>query len=1166
MTNLLKLGKKIFTVGVVSTTIFWSLGVAALVPAVASAATVVDCGALNPGDMIKTAAGSDIWVLNSDKSISYFSDGDLYKSWTADKKYSFNLVDKACATSFSPAGAVYPRPGTYLVKAGLTDTLYAVLPGMRLQEISADAAKALYGAKYNLSVPKGGRTVTIDNASWLNFSKTIVAGVITEATPTEGTLVKNAGKYYVVGASMTLKEVTATGLTANKFQTGLALALADTTAYTMGTSVDAQDAMLSDITQGAKGTGVAAPGVPTATVSGSVTVALAASTPVSGTVVAGQAIADLAHFTFTGNGTVTSLKVKRIGVSADTTLNNVYLYDGNTKLTDAGSVSNGIVTFSNGAGLFTVSGTKTISVKSDILSSNNGNSTSGQTVGVAINAASDIGGTTAAGTFPVTGNTFSVASADLATVNFATTTATSPGGSITAGTTNATLWSASASVGTRAVSLQYLALREIGSVPNDAFANLNLYVAGVKVAAGVMSPSNILTFDLSSAPVSLNTGSRLLEVRGDVVKGSSRTFSFTLQNVSDLVVSDSSYGVNVSATAPANATSFSSVATVSNTVSAGTVTVTTDPSFSTTQVVKNSSGVTLGKWLFKAYGEDEKIMTLNVDLVKTGSATTTEKLNNLAIFVNGGQVGSSKTHDLTGSATEQYGSGNLFTIPAGQTVTVEVRGDLQLVDATALTGISATVTLPANQAQGGVSFTTTPSVDNVQTAASTLSIVAGTVTLNYNPSFNSNQSIAQNGQKVRIGSFVLQASNADTVRVTNINVGLTGGLGITNLANLYISDNTNAMSPQLSNNFAVDFTLQPNDIKIIDVFADVGNAAGSLQTTLGVTAQNGSGSDASKPNQSGQALTVGTGTLIYPSTQTNGSLTSQYVLGGTDQTALSVYNFVASTSPVVLDEMGFTFSGSSVTAGDEPITSVTINNKTFYVVGHAVTTTGLGLTIPVGFGGLDVPVSVHFNTAGIGGIHAGNAVTSTLTYVKYKSGAQSLSTSTLSVASNPVTVMVSKPSFGVVASSDKLVNGLVKVGSIYVSADSHGDILLNNVPVTVNGTTATLATSSLASSTLAVKDTNGNDITGVTDTSFNAGASVTDHVLNFNGYKIGANTNKTFDIYMTAANVSGAVNTCSLTFKLGSKGLLTWTDVAGNTSGAGTLLYGYPNTSVSINN
>lgn len=1150
MTDLLKLGKKVFTVSVVAMTILWSVGVAALLPSVVVAET---CPTLQAGDLFKIAGVSSVYLVNKDMKRMYFFNGEIFKTWFKDYS-AVQTIPATCTDAYPNGGAVSYRPGSLLVKTAISPTVYSVLPTGQLMKIKdANSAAALYGANW-------AKLVRDLNDSYFG-TYTVGSGEVSD-TPTNGMLVKKEGTtdVYSVSAGKLSKVDGA-------LSTNLAGDVRTVSATVFGklevaTGTATAASLVADPSQGVSS---GATGTTPVTTTGNVNVALAADTPAGTTIVAGQAVADLAHFTFTGSGTITSLKLKRVGVSADATLNAVYLYDGNTKVGDAATASYGVLTFANSSGLFTVNGSKTISVKSDITAN-----TGGQTLGIAINAAADIAGVTVGGSFPVTGNTMTIATVtDLATVA-ANATTNGPGTTINAGTVGATLWSNQFTVSTRAVSLKYVAFKQIGSIPTDGLQNLKLYVNGVQVATGSLGSDNILAFDLSASPFSLATGLRTLEVRGDVIKGSTRTFNLSLQTKSDIVLTDSNYSVNVaiSGTIPASP--------AATTVNGGTVSVQQDSTFTTTQVVSNASNVTFGKWTMKAYGEDVKVMSLALVPTLTG-AVNTEGINNLAIYVNGAQVGSSQSYIMASGAfptLSAFGSGNLFTIPAGTSVTVEARGDLVLTSGTVVAAITMTLRVPASQFQGVSSYNLTPAAITNYGPIS-LSVVTGALTKSTNAAYV-NQTLAPNTLKQKIGSYVIKASNAEAVRVTNLAIGLGGTLGYaTNTANLYVSDNTTPVNPQATNNFPVDFTLQPNQTKTIDVFADIGSVdttylGQTIITTLAVTAQGISGTSASFSAYTGQTITVNVGTLTYGSTaKTNSSAVAQYVLGGTTQ-QLVVYNFVAATAPVVIDELGFTFGGTSVDNSDEPIVSITIGGVTIPVVSHGATSTNLNITVPAGNAGKDVPVIVNYNTVGGGaGITYNKTVSTTVYYVKYHAGSTTYTTTTaFAVQSNAMTLVTTKPTVTVTAATDKLVSGLVKLGRVSVSADAAGDVKLGDLPITINSTGNVTVAATSTSNTLYVKDEAGNAYT-VTDTGLNvaAGSSGTD-VITFTGdYKISAGTSKVFDIYVTAANVSGAVGTNGLTLKLTNATAFTWKDVTGGaTALTAALIYGYPTNSVSISN
>jgi hypothetical protein len=523
-------------------------------------------------------------------------------------------------------------------------------------------------------------------------------------------------------------------------------------------------------------------------VSGSITAALSTDNPASATIVSGQATADLAHFTFTGTGTLQGITLQRTGVSSSSTVSNVYLYNGAARVSDGASVNTaGVINFNNLN--LPVSGSLELSVKADIATG-----MSGQTLGVTMSGFT-ISGATQANPANLAGNLMSITSGSgiLAGVvvdnggGVALAPATNsfnltPDATVNAGTLAYTVWSAPIQVNTRSVYLKSLALRYIGSAPSDALSNITLYINGVASGTATVNAQSYVVFDMTAAPVTLQTGSTTLEVRGDIQKGTDRNFNFSLQNAADLMVTDSQLGVNVAPTTGSGGTnatfSISQAGTIS--ISTGSVTMQVDPTFLTeTNVTGGSANTAIGKFTIHAYGEDVKVNQMLVTPILLGAVAgaggSGVGLNNVSLYFDGGQVGSSQNWDGV-HALSAFQLGSSMVVPAGQDSTFEVRADLQDTTSIAYTGgtVGVTVNAGGNNAQGQSSLNTT-SVPATPVSTSGLSISGSQLAIGANTGYAS-QTYSPNTPNVTLGSFILQnQSSSEGVRITGLTVGLITG-------------------------------------------------------------------------------------------------------------------------------------------------------------------------------------------------------------------------------------------------------------------------------------------------------------------------------------------------------------------------------------------------------
>ncbi|MBU0647714.1 hypothetical protein KJ855_00875 [Patescibacteria group bacterium] len=278
------------------------------------------------------------------------------------------------------------------------------------------------------------------------------------------------------------------------------------------------------------------------TPTGDVTVSLASDTPTGMTLPKGATGVPMAKFKFVGTGTINSLTVHRYGVGAVGAFDNVYLYEGDNRLTNGRSISSAThnAEFNNLG--FDVSGTDYLTVVADFDAAAQGQH------GFEIQSADKVNLSSVSGSFPVKGELFAVGDevASQVTINDKPNPANPSVGEF------AELAKFEIVNGVNSTDFRRITLTQAGTINNDDLSDLELWSDNDNklLAEAPSLDGDQLNFQIANSPgYGMPDGStRKFTVKGMTSGKSNRTVRFYTEYSSDILVIDTQYDVGAQIT------------------------------------------------------------------------------------------------------------------------------------------------------------------------------------------------------------------------------------------------------------------------------------------------------------------------------------------------------------------------------------------------------------------------------------------------------------------------------------------------------------------------------------------------------------------------------------------------------------------------------------------
>ncbi|MFA6526119.1 MAG: hypothetical protein WCT26_01750 [Candidatus Buchananbacteria bacterium] len=1119
--------KKFLTYSVVVATIAWSMGISAVLPA-AAAYTPTD------GDLIKTATYPAVYYVTGGKKY-LFVNRVTYTTWAnvvGDANNNFaglKVVSQADFDALSLGGNITARPGVSLVKFDNSANVYAVTPGAVLVKLENDAAKvALYGA---------AAPIVIQSSFEANYTKSATSLTATSMYP-DGTLVKSGTATYLV-LDGKLSMLTGDAYTANFLKASYEHSVANISGYTTGAVITGKVASMSNVVSGAT--------APVVTL-GTLAVALASTNPgsttlVSDTVNTSQALVPMLAVNLTastaGDVKVTGMTFERTGISNDTDVSTSYLYDGTTKLVEGGSISSKVLTFNYASGIITIPAgqTKTVWLKIDTaINTSAGKSIGFNLTGVTSNATS-VSGTAQTGNLMSTALVTDMGYAVISSGDVPTADQTT----VNSNETDFEVYKVTLTATDQDMQLEGLRLTEIGSIGKDDLTNIKLMYGGTVLATASFNDNMELYFDLSSAPFQIAKGnSKTLSLRADIVKGSTRTFKFSIQYASDIVVKDKGYNVYTQSF-KTSAVTWSAVTSAVGEylINSGTITLAKDATSASGGVASNATNAKLATFKLTATGEDIKVKNLNVLAVQAAGAGG--GLDNGKVYYDGVQVGSTK--DLTASTTVEFTFGSSLIVPAGTSKLLDIYADIKTTGGIAITGGTVQISASSSDANGVVSLTALTA--GTQSGNALTVGAVSTITMAKYAAYGA-QTMPSPTSQAKIGSFTIAASASEGVTVENIYVsGATSGeLSNMNLkvGSTIIGTKASFSATNASTTISVNtkLNLAQGETKVVDIYADIASGLNASSIILSVNADGTTpttNTTANGTNQVLQTITVGNGSLTL---DTNGAKPDSAIVVAGATTAVSAFTMLAANDSYTITNLTVT-STAFGSQSDRSIGAVILEYKneagstvtaTGYLSGGNATFNNLSIWVPKGVG---TTVSVKAMIADATGAKSGDSIrlnlapsddtATTFAAISKATGSAIYAyTGTIGVTGNLMIVRKTKPTVSLVSlPSTVLADGTQIVQKFSIAADAAGDVTWKYIGFSYTSSTSILVT---ASTWFLYKD---GDSTKLNATGLSSNVGGTLAMVVDNEQTIAKGTSQT---YVLKADITGSAANTSFTTKI----------------------------------